>query len=103
VMMRAGSDGTARALREVMSMGKPAIVSDRGMLPELVRDGVNGYVVSGERQLAARIEELAADDKLRTAFGAAARKTAVEEWNYAAQARRLIDFYERLTALGPRR
>ena len=53
VMMRAGSDGTARALREVMAMGKPAIVSDRGMLPELVRDGYNGYVAGDERLLAA--------------------------------------------------
>jgi glycosyltransferase involved in cell wall biosynthesis len=103
VMMRAGSDGTARALREVMSMGKPAIVSDRGMLPELVRDGVNGYVVSDERQLAARIEQLAADDGLRAGFGAAARRTAIEEWDYATQARLLIDFYERLFSLGPRR
>ncbi len=39
VMMRAGSDGTARALREVLGMGKPAIVSTQGMLPELVTTG----------------------------------------------------------------
>ena len=39
VMMSAGSDGTARALREVLGMGKPAIVSTQGMLPELVIDG----------------------------------------------------------------
>jgi glycosyltransferase involved in cell wall biosynthesis len=103
VMMRAGSDGTARALREVMSMGKPAIVSDRGMLPELVKDGVNGYVVSDEQQLAWRIEQLAVDERLRTAFGAEAGRTALEEWDYAAQARQLMEFYERLSALGLRR
>lgn len=103
VMMRAGSDGTARALREVMSMGKPAIVSDRGMLPELVKDGVNGYVVSDERQLAWRIEQLAVDEKLRATFGAEARRTALEEWDYAAQARQLIEFYDRLAVLGLRR
>ncbi len=102
VMMRAGSDGTARALREVMMMGKAVIVSDRGMLPELVKDGVNGYVVSDERQLAARMEQLT-DKGLRAAFGAAARKTAAEEWDYAVQARQLIAFYERLLAMGPRR
>ncbi len=101
VMMRAGSDGTARALREVMMMGKPAIVSDRGMLPELVKDGVNGYVVSDERQLAARIEELC-EEKRRMLFGAEARKTAVEEWDYRTQARQLITFYGRLMAMGPR-
>ena len=32
---------------EAMALGKPLIVSDRGGLPELVKDGVNGYVYSG--------------------------------------------------------
>jgi glycosyltransferase involved in cell wall biosynthesis len=102
VMMRAGSDGTARALREVMSMGKPAIVSDRGMLPELVKDGYNGYVVADERQLAMRIEDLAANDGLRAAFGAAAKKTARDEWDYSIQAKQLVGFYERLLSKGLR-
>jgi glycosyltransferase involved in cell wall biosynthesis len=102
VMMRAGSDGTARALREVMAMGKAAIVSDRGMLPELVRDGVSGYVVTDERGLAARMEQVLLDDRLRERLGAAARKTALEEWDYAVQAERLMEFYERLLALGRR-
>ena len=31
---------------EAMAMGKPLIVSDNGGLPELVEDGVNGYVYS---------------------------------------------------------
>ena len=102
VMMRAGSDGTARALREVMGMGKPAIVSDRGMLPELVRDGYNGYVARDERLLAARMEEVLTDDRLRRSLGAQARKTAVEEWDYSLQAKRLLEFYERIMALGRR-
>ena len=42
VFLMPGSDGTARALREAMAMGKPVIVADRGMLPELVEDGVSG-------------------------------------------------------------
>jgi glycosyltransferase involved in cell wall biosynthesis len=102
VMMRAGSDGTARALREVMGMGKPAIVSDRGMLPELVRDGYNGYVAGDERLLASRMEEVLTDDRLKGCLGAQARKTALEEWDYSLQAKQLLEFYERITALGRR-
>jgi glycosyltransferase involved in cell wall biosynthesis len=102
VMMRAGSDGTARALREVMGMGKPAIVSDRGMLPELVRDGYNGYVAGDERLLAARMEEVLTDDRLKARLGEQARKTAIEEWDYNFQAKRLLEFYERIKALGRR-
>ncbi len=102
VMMRAGSDGTARALREVMGMGKPAIVSDLGMLPELVRDGYNGYVAGDEQVLAARMEQVLTDDQLKGRLGAQARKTAVEEWDYALQAKKLVEFYERIIALGRR-
>ena len=102
VMMRAGSDGTARALREVLAAGKPAIVSDLGMLPELVDDGRTGYVVSSEEQLARRMEEVLTQDTLRTTLGDAARQSAAEGWDFAVQAKRCIEFYERLLSLGGR-
>jgi glycosyltransferase involved in cell wall biosynthesis len=103
VMMRAGSDGSARALREVMAMGKAAIVSDSGMLPELVRNGHSGFVVKQDpRQLADGMERILVDEKQRKSFETNAKKIAVEKWNYAAQARKLKDFYERLLVLGKR-
>lgn len=46
---------------EAMSVGKPLIVSNNGGLPELVEDGVNGYVypaVQGAQALAACIENM---------------------------------------------
>lgn len=101
VMMRAGSDGTARALREVIGMGRPAIVSMKGMLPELVVDGETGYAVAlDEHQLADRMMRLVADDDLRIRMGKAARAYALAEWDYAKQADRLIAFYESLLKLG---
>ena len=104
VMMRAGSDGTARALREVLGMGKPAIVSTQGMLPELVTDGQTGYAVDlDEHELADRMMRLLSDEKMRAQFGINARNYALAEWNYNAQAARLIDFYKRLLELGKRR
>ncbi len=102
VMMRAGSDGTARALREVLSMGKPAIVSHRGMLPDLVEDGRSGYVVTDERQLADRIERLLTNERLRVQMGSTARKRAVEQWDYALQAEKMVACYEKLLAMGKR-
>ena len=44
-LLTPGSDGTARALREAMAMGKPTVVTNKGMLPELIQDGVRGFVV----------------------------------------------------------
>ncbi|MBN2451466.1 MAG: glycosyltransferase family 4 protein [Lentisphaeria bacterium] len=39
-----GYDGTARAVREAMAMGKPCVVSDIGMLPDIVEHGRTGLV-----------------------------------------------------------
>jgi glycosyltransferase involved in cell wall biosynthesis len=100
VMMRAGSDGSARALREVMAMGKAAIVSDKGMLPELVKDGFTGFVVkSDEHELADRLETILGDDEKRKTFGDNAKRVSSEEWSYTAQAQRLISFYDKLLTL----
>jgi len=97
VMMRAGSDGTARALREVLAMGKPAIVSNMGMLPELVEDGVTGYVVDpNEVELAMKLEEILSDQKKITAFGQRAKIIANERWSYIEQAKQIKTFYEKL-------
>jgi len=103
VMMRAGSDGSARALREVMAMGKAAVVSDNGMLPELVQDGISGFVVKSDPiQLAEKMELILKDEQKRISFEENAKKVAAEEWNYTAQARKLTEFYERLLVLGKR-
>lgn len=103
VMMRAGSDGSARALREVMAMGKAAIVSDSGMLPELVRDNISGFVVKQDPlQLADRMERVLRDEKQRSVFEMNAQKIAADEWSYITQARNLKNFYEKLLVMGKR-
>jgi glycosyltransferase involved in cell wall biosynthesis len=104
VMMRAGSDGSARALREVMAMGKAAVVSDRGMLPELVEDGKSGFVArAGEGELAEKMEALLTNKDRREAFGRRARETAVTSWSYGAQAEKMRQFYEEILVKGKRR
>ncbi len=104
VMMRAGSDGTGRALREVMAAGKPAIVSDVGMLSDFIDEGQNGYVTKWDAtDLAQKMQSILADDAKRKAFGENARKKAIEQWNYQAQAKQMKAFYEHLLRLGKRR
>jgi glycosyltransferase involved in cell wall biosynthesis len=102
VMMRAGSDGSARALREVMAMGKAAIVSDRGMLPELVEDGKSGFVVRNEHELAEKMEALLTDRGKRELFERRARETAETSWTYEAQADKMGRFYDELLSRGKR-
>ncbi|MEN6615078.1 MAG: glycosyltransferase family 4 protein [Syntrophorhabdus sp.] len=103
IMMRAGSDGSGRALREVLSMGKPAIVSDKGMLPDLVEDEKTGFVSSWDPEdLAMKMERLVTDPELRKKYGDNARQRAETEWNFGLQARAVKGFYESLLAMGKR-
>ena len=90
-----GSDGTCRALREAMAMGKPVIGARRGMIPELVDDGRTGLVIDDTPDTIARaIEKLAASREERLAMGQAARAKAVEEFDLRKQADAVIDAYE---------
>lgn len=41
----AGSDGTARALRQCQAMGKPVICLHNDFMQEIVQDGINGFIV----------------------------------------------------------
>jgi len=103
IMMRAGSDGTGRALREVLSMGRPAIVSDRGMLPDLVEDGRTGYVTTWDpADLAGKMELLVSDAARRRAFGENARNRADTEWSFRLQAKAMKSFYDSLMTMGRR-
>ena len=60
-VMPSRSEGLCRSLIEAMENGLPAVVSDAGGMKELVRDGVDGRVVSkgNPRLLANALDEIA--------------------------------------------
>jgi glycosyltransferase involved in cell wall biosynthesis len=101
VFLMAGSDGAARALREAMAMGKPAIVANRGMLPELVEHGISGLVVKDTPEgLASATLQLLRHPQLRAAMGKAAYQRAHEEFRMDKQAEEVERFYEEVLRLG---
>ncbi|RLB07545.1 MAG: hypothetical protein DRG50_02455 [Deltaproteobacteria bacterium] len=101
VLITPGSDGTARALREAMAMGKPVVVTKRGMLPELVKDGVTGYVVQESPQaICQALLPLVKDGGLRSWMGKAAREVAESEFRLERQAQEVEVFYRRVLKKG---
>jgi glycosyltransferase involved in cell wall biosynthesis len=101
VFLMAGSDGTARALREAMAMGKPTIVADRGILPELVEDGVSGFVVKDSPEaLSEAALQLLRYPELRRKMGEAAYKKAHQEFRLDRQVEAIEKFYETMIRLG---
>lgn len=96
VFLVPGSDGSCRAVREAMAMGKPVVVANRGMLPEIVEDGVNGLVVDDSPEnLAHAISLLIKDKQLRATMGEAARKKMHEECNLTRQLEKIEEVYRR--------
>jgi glycosyltransferase involved in cell wall biosynthesis len=81
------------AVAEGMSASLPVIASRIGGLPELVEDGMNGYLFdpSSELELANDILKLAADPELRSRLGQQGRKKALEKFDLARNAAMWVD------------
>jgi glycosyltransferase involved in cell wall biosynthesis len=94
-----GSDGSCRAVREAMAMGKPVIAANRGILPELVEDGVSGMVVDDTPEnLAQAILGLVTNQPLRRKMGEAARQRMCREYSLAGQLEKVESVYQRALA-----
>jgi glycosyltransferase involved in cell wall biosynthesis len=86
-------DGWGLVTNEAMSAALPVIVSDHAGSAEVVRDGINGFVVPARDvdALAARITLLLGDAELRARLGGAARATAAARtWEAYGDERRAL-------------
>jgi len=90
-----GSDGSCRAAREMMAMGKPLIVARRGILPELIQNEVDGLVIDDTvTNLVSAMLRLGKDKDLRTRLGTAARRIALERFDLNQQVNQTLQIYE---------
>ncbi len=97
VFLVPGSDGTCRAAREILAMGKPMVVADRGMLREIVRDGETGCVCSGSADsLYEAFRQLAQNRNRRREMGAAARRLAETEYSLETQSACVETVYRKI-------
>ncbi|ODS34718.1 MAG: glycosyltransferase [Candidatus Scalindua rubra] len=94
-----GTDGSCRAVREVMAMGKPVIAANRGMLPEMVDDNITGLVIDDTPEnLATAIIKLTKDNELRRKLTEASLKKAQNRFSLESMAEKVERVYEELLA-----
>lgn len=78
LVLSSDSEGLPLSVIEAMTAGLPVVVSDVGDLPDLIEDGVNGFLVKERtpQVFSERIVRLLRDDALRARFSEAARRAA---------------------------
>ena len=97
IFLMPGTDGSCRAVREVMAMGKPVIAADRGMLSTIVDHNVTGFVIDDTPEnLAAATVKLANDIELRGKMADAALKKAQNVFSRESMAEKVERVYEEL-------
>ncbi|MDI6851721.1 MAG: glycosyltransferase family 4 protein [bacterium] len=83
---------------EAMACGKPVVVSNKGGLPEVVEEGVTGFVVPAEnpKATASAIETLIKDKELRKSMGRRGRERVLKLYNWKENVSKMIEIYEEL-------
>ena len=83
---------------EAMACEKPVVVSRKGGLPEVVEDGVTGFVVPAENPEAAAsaLETLILNKDLRSSMGKRGRERVKRLYDWKENVNRMVELYEEL-------
>ena len=96
VAANADEEGIPNVLKEAMASGLPVLATRHGGIPELVEDGVSGFLVP-ERDvgaLAERMRHLAAHPETWPALGSAGRAKVEREYDIERLNDRLVELFE---------
>ena len=80
---------------ESMASGRPMIVTNAGGMPEIIRDGINGFIVpmKGYEELGSRVLQLFSDDELRDRMGSVGRRMVENGFTRKSVAEATLNLY----------
>lgn len=83
---------------EALACGTPVVASNVGGIPDVVADGVNGFLVPPDDPiaLASSLDRLLKDEKLRKELGQEGRRNVENTFSWDAISQKLINIYEQL-------
>lgn len=80
------------AMIEAMLVGTPVLAFPRGSVPEIVEEGITGFVVRDRAEMTERLRAIGDFDRERC------RARAIERWSTSRMARDHAELYERMRA-----
>jgi len=91
------ADMSSWAALEAMATGRPVIISGTGGIPDLIEDGVSGYLIPPDDRAALddRMSRLVLESNLRARLGAAARARVEQHFNAAKNVPRILEAMKR--------
>jgi glycosyltransferase involved in cell wall biosynthesis len=97
IVLTSDNEGMPVSLIEAASAGRPAVTTRVGSAPEVVLDGVTGFVTgTGVEELTRATLELLENDELRGRMGAAAALRAHREFSAARLVADIAALYEHI-------
>jgi glycosyltransferase involved in cell wall biosynthesis len=95
------SESFGVSVLESSACEKPVVASNVGGLPEVVVDGVTGFLVKPKNPevLASAIEKLIMDPSLRIGMGKKGREWVIKEYEWDKCVSKMIDYYHKLSSL----
>ena len=81
---------------QYMSVGIPCVASNAGSNPDIVQDGINGFLASSDKEWVDKLSLLIEDLNLRQKMGMEGRKTVEEKFSVKVNMPRYIEILERV-------
>ena len=99
VVALSDNEGFGLTILEAMSCEAAVLASEAGAWPEVVREGVDGYVVPVNDQQAVidKMDVLLSDPKALAQMGINGRKRVLEHYAVEREAKQLVDFFKQLS------
>jgi glycosyltransferase involved in cell wall biosynthesis len=93
---RLAFEGLSNSIMEYMALGLPVVCGNGGGNPELVMDGVTGFIIppADADALAARLADLRADRARCTAMGNAGRERVLKEFSVETMVNNMLRVYD---------
>lgn len=96
-------EGLARVIPQAMAAGKPVVGFALDGTPEVVRDGITGFLAApgDSREVAERVVSILGDPSRRETMGASGRKLASVQFSHETMVARINDLYRELADQRP--